>query len=56
MSGLSEAARLLWLRIRLRGRSVREAERWLRREGGMSRSQACEYISRHKHELGLRDA
>lgn len=56
MSGLSEAARLLWLRIRLRGRSVREAERWLHRAGGMSRGAAREYIARHKHELGLHDA
>ena len=53
---LAERARLLWLRVRLSGMTPREAERWLHRKAGMTRSEACVYVSRHKHELGLRCA
>ena len=48
--------RLLWLRLRLSGMTPRQAERWLHRQGGMSRAEACEFVARHKHELWLRNA
>lgn len=47
-----EAVRVWWLRPALRGLTVREAERELRRRG-YSRSRAAEFLARHKRALGL---
>lgn len=46
--------RLLVLRLRLSGLTVREAERKLRTMG-VSKRQALVVVSRHKAALGLRD-
>ena len=50
-----ELLRVLWLRRALRGLTVREAERELRRRG-YSKSQAMGFLSRNKRRLGLVNA
>lgn len=47
-----EAVRVWWLRRALRGLTVRQAERELRRRG-YSKATACAFLSRNKRRLGL---